>query len=185
MNTMTFTIAKSFGRLQLLSEMGGLRLFYVPIIDGQLSQDGPGACDILIPLEAVGGLWATARAFLYGVESLDENIILRASEGDILIKLYRDKPKGAQGSLTGEEICWMRIVSGRSEEERRRIKLGPRDLLSLELACNAVLVCSASPLAIAEGPGVRSNGSASEDASAPLRLGDSEEGPEPGMQLRN
>jgi len=100
----------------------------------------------LVPLPAVGGLWATARAFLYCVESLDENIIIRDSEGDVLVKLYRDKPKGAQGKLTGEELSWLRIVYGRSEEERRRIKLGPRDLLCIELACNAVLVLSGSPV---------------------------------------
>lgn len=146
MNRMHFSISKSFARLQLTPEPDGLRLEYMPSNNGQLDPEGPGATNILIPLEAVGGLWATARAFLYGVESLDENIIMRAGEGDLLIKLYRDKPKGAQGSLTGEEVCWLRIVSGRSEEERRRLKLGPRDLLSLELACNAVLVLSASPI---------------------------------------
>lgn len=146
MNRMTFTISKSFGRLQLIPEVDGLRLWYVPIVNGQLAADSIGACDLLMPLEAVGGLWATARAFLYGVESLDENIIMRQEEGDILIKLYRDKPKGSQGALSGDEICWLRIVSGRSEEERRRIKLGPRDLLCIELACNAVLTLSASPI---------------------------------------
>ncbi len=146
MEKMHFSIAKSFGRLQLIPEPYGLRLYYLPNVNGELSVDGIGACDVLIPLQAVGGLWATARAFLYGVESLDENIIIRDTEGDVLVKLYRDKPKGAQGKLTGEELSWLRIVSGRSEEERRRIKLGPRDLLSIELACNAVLVLSASPV---------------------------------------
>ena len=143
---MTFSIAKSFGRLQLIPEANGLRMWYVPNANGKLDPEAPGACDILLPIEAVGGLWATARAFLYGVESLDENVIIRHNEGDILVKLYRDKPKGTGGSLTGEEVSWLRIVSGRSEEERRRIKLGPRDLLSLELSCNAVLVLCASPL---------------------------------------
>lgn len=146
MEKMHFTIAKSFGRLQLIPEVNGLRLFYVPNVNGELSPDSLGACDVLIPIQAVGGLWATARAFLYGVESLDENVIIRDSEGDVLVKLYRDKPKGAQGKLTGEEVSWLRVVSGRSEEERRRIKLGPRDLLCIELACNAVLVLSASPI---------------------------------------
>ncbi|MCC6934030.1 MAG: hypothetical protein IT292_12400 [Deltaproteobacteria bacterium] len=146
MEKMMFTVSKSFGRLQLIPEVNGLRLCYVPSVNGELAPESPGACDILVPLEAVGGLWATARAFLYGVESLDENIILHAEEGDILIKLYRDKPKGSQGALSGEEMCWLRIVSGRTEDERRRIKLGPRDLLSIELACNACLVLSASPI---------------------------------------
>lgn len=146
MNRMHFTVAKSFGRLQLIPEPNGLRLYYTPIVNGELAPDAAGACDILIPIQAVGGVWATARAFLYGVESLDENVIIRDSEGDVLVKLYRDKPKGAGGTLTGEEVSWLRIVSGRSEEERRRIKLGPRDLLCIELACNAVLTLSASPL---------------------------------------
>ena len=147
MKTMAFSIEKSFGRLGLVPEPDGLRLLYRPIVNGELVEEGVGACNILIPISHVGGLWATARAFLYAVESLDENIIIRNDEeGDILVKLYRDKPKGAQGNLSGDEVCWLRIVSGRTEEERRRIKLGPRDLLCLELACNAVLVLSASPL---------------------------------------
>lgn len=147
MNTMTFTIAKSFGRLDLVPSASGLRLVYRPIVNGELSDDAPGNCDLMVPIQAIGGVWATTRAFLYAVESLDENVIIHNDEeGDVLIKLYRDKPKGAQGALSGEEVCWLRIVSGRSEEERRRIKLGPRDLLCLELACNAVLTMSASPL---------------------------------------
>lgn len=146
MNNMHFTISKSFGRLQLIPEAVGLRMVYIPNINGELVEDAPGACDISIPIQAVGGIWATARAFLYGVESLDENVILRDDSGDILIKLYRDKPKGSQGALTGEEISWLRIVSGRSEEERRRIKLGPRDLLCIELACTAVLTMSCSTI---------------------------------------
>lgn len=146
MSGMHFTIAKSFGRLQLIPEPIGLRLCYIPSIKGELQPDSLGACDISIPIQAVGGIWATARAFLYGVESLDENVIIRDENGDVLIKLYRDKPKGAQGALTGEEVCWLRIVSGRSEDERRRIKLGPRDLLCMELACGAVLSMSCSPL---------------------------------------
>lgn len=140
----TFLINKSFGRLQLVPESEGLRLFYVPVIDGVDAPDTAGFLDLLIPLDAVGGLWATTKAFLHGVESLDENVILRSAEGseesDILIKLYRDKPRGAHGKLTGEETSWLRIVTGRSEEERRRVKLGPRDLLCLDLSCEAVMV---------------------------------------------
>ncbi len=143
----TFSIVKSFGRLQLIPEAGGLRFCYVAMVDGEEKKDAEGYLNLMIPLDAVGGLWATTRAFLYGVESLDENIILQGDEkseqSDILIKLYRDKPRGQQGKLTGEEVCWLRLVTGRSEEERRRIKLGPRDLLSIELACNAVLAIAA------------------------------------------
>lgn len=146
MNGMHFTIDKSFGRLQLIPEPVGIKMWYIPKINGELATSAPGACEVAIPLQAVGGIWATARAFLYGVESLDENVIIRDDNGDVLIKLYRDKPKGAQGALTGEEVSWLRIVSGRTEEERRRIKLGPRDLLCIELACNAVLSMSCSPL---------------------------------------
>ena len=143
----TFSINKSFGRLQLVPENLGLRLFYVPIIEGVESPDNLGFLNMLIPLDAIGGLWATTRAFLYGVESLDENVILQSgdqdNESDTLIKLYRDKPRGQQGRLSGEETCWLRLVTGRTEEERRRIKLGPRDLLCIELACTSVLsLCS-------------------------------------------
>ena len=140
----SFLINKSFGRLQLIPEANGLRLYYVPIVEGVESFDSPGFLDLVIPLDAIGGLWATTKAFLFGVESLDENVILRGpgdaeEEADILIKLYRDKPRGQHGKLSGEETSWLRIVTGRSEEERRRVKLGPRDLLCLELACSSVL----------------------------------------------
>lgn len=140
----TFSISKSFGRLQLIPESDGLRLFYIPIVNGVETPGAPGSLDMLLPIDAIGGLWATTRAFLYGVESLDENVILQSgaveSESDTLVKLYRDKPRGQQGKLNGEETCWLRIVTGRTEEERRRIKLGPRDLLCLELACNSVMI---------------------------------------------
>jgi hypothetical protein len=143
----TFSINKSFGSLQLVPEAHGLRIFYTPIVEGVEQPASLGFLNLLLPLDAIGGLWATARAFLYGVESLDENVILQGREqtedSDTLVKLYRDKPRGQQGKLSGEETCWLRIVTGRSEEERRRIKLGPRDLLSLELSCNAVLVLAA------------------------------------------
>ncbi len=145
----TFSINKSFGRLQLIPESEGIRLYYIPIIDGADAPDNLGFLDLLIPLEAVGGLWATTRAFLYGVESLDENIILQGAKGsdsDVLIKLYRDKPRGQQGKLSGEEISWLRIVTGRSEEERRRIKLGQRDLLCIELVCHSVMSLSAQAM---------------------------------------
>ncbi len=139
----TFSINKSFGNLQLVPEPEGLRLYYIPVLNGVEAPTNPGFLNLLVPMDAVGGLWATTRAFLYGVESLDENVILQGAtkeaDSDILIKLYRDKPRGQQGRLSGEETCWLRIVTGRSEEERRRIKLGPRDLMSLELACSAVL----------------------------------------------
>lgn len=140
----TFSINKSFGSLQLIPESTGLRIYYTPVVNGVESPEAPGFLNLLVPLDAIGGLWATTRAFLYGVESLDENVILQGrdkeGESDTLIKLYRDKPRGQNGRLSGEETCWLRIVTGRTEEERRRIKLGPRDLLCLELSCNAVLV---------------------------------------------
>ena len=140
----TFSINKSFGRLQLVPEATGLRIYYTPIVNGVESAESLGFLNMLLPLDAIGGLWATTRAFLYGVESLDENVILQGgveeADSDTLIKLYRDKPRGQQGRLSGEETCWLRLVTGRSEEERRRIKLGPRDLLCIELACNSVLV---------------------------------------------
>ena len=143
----TYTISKSFGNLQLVPESGGLRFYYTPLKNGEPQLDSLGFLNLLVPMEAVGGLWATTRAFLYGVESLDENIILQGDAGkgesDILIKLYRDKPRGQHGRLSGEETCWLRLVTGRSEEERRRIKLGPRDLLCIELACSTVLAVAA------------------------------------------
>ena len=143
----TFSISKSFGNLQLIPEMQGLRIFFTPVAEGAEQAGAPGALNLLLPLEAIGGLWATARAFLYGVEALDENVILQGNskeaDSDILVKLYRDKPRGQQGKLSGEETSWLRIVTGRSEEERRRVKLGPRDLLCIELACTSVMSLAA------------------------------------------
>jgi hypothetical protein len=143
----TFTINKSFGTMQLVPEQSGLRILYTPIINGAEDPHALGYLNLLIPIEAIGGLWATTKAFLYGVESLDENVIMQGAgsdqESDILIKLYRDKPKGQQGKLSGEETCWLRLVTGRTEEERRRIKLGPRDLMCIELACQSVVTLSA------------------------------------------
>ena len=143
----TFLINKSFGRLQLVPEVSGLRLVFTPIINGELREDSVGFIDVLIPLDAVGGIWATARAFLYEFESLDENIILTKEGGDdqsdILIKLYRDKPSGDGGQLSGNENTWLRIVTGRTEEERRRVKLGARDLVSIDLACSSVITLAA------------------------------------------
>ena len=152
----TFNISKSFGALQLVPEPNGLRIYYLPIVNGQEAVGAPGSLNMVLPLEAVGGIWATTKAFLYGVESLDENVILQGhheapisaktgeaepeGESDTLFKLYRDKPRGQQGKLNGDETCWLRIVTGRTEEERRRIKLGPRDLMCLELACNSVFI---------------------------------------------
>lgn len=140
---LTFSINKSFGALQLVPQPEGLRLYYVPINNGVEEPNSPGFLNLLLPIDVVGGLWATTRAFLYNVESLDENIVFKGSEidgeSDILIKLYRDKPRGQHGRLSGEETCWLRLVTGRTEEERRRIKLGSRDLLCLELACTCVM----------------------------------------------
>ena len=146
MELLHFDITKSFGRLRLIPTKIGLQMSYYPNVSGEINTESVGTCTIMIPIDKMGDLWTTARAFLYGVESLDTNIVIQRQEGesDVLVKLYRDKPKGAHGTLSGAEVSWLRIVSGRTEEERRRIKLGPRDLLSLELACNAVLVVSTS-----------------------------------------
>jgi hypothetical protein len=138
----SFSISKSFGTLQLIPDPTGLRMNYIPVVNGKLVPDAIGSCEILIPMEAVGGLWATAKAFLFGVESLDENIMLRDELGEVLIKLYRDRPKGAQGSLSGDEMSWLRIVTGKTEADRRRMKLGPRDLICLEIACNTAMTAS-------------------------------------------
>lgn len=145
----TFNINKSFVNFQLVPEDAGLRLVYTPIENNQPEASSIGHIDILLPIDAVGGLWATTKAFLYSVESLDENIILQEKKedgtlNDVLVKLYREKPKGDHGQITGKESCWLRLVNGRSEEERRRLKLGPRDLLCLELACQSVLSLAAS-----------------------------------------
>ena len=143
----SFYINKSFANVELVPNSEGLHLTYHPLNNGAPETDHPGFLDLQLPMQALGGLWATARAFLYAVESLDENVILKADPdnnipNDVLIKLYRDKPKGDQGKISGEENCWLRLVNGRSEDERRRIKLGPRDLLSLELACQTASMFS-------------------------------------------
>ncbi len=145
-----FNICKSFGTLQLVPEPFGLRMVYIPVVDGAEDMYDRGYLDLLLPLDVIGALWATSRAFLYAVESPDENIILEGNaeqkRPDVLIKLHRDPARGENGVLSGQEMCWLRLVSGASEMERRRIKLGPRDLLCIEIACQAV-----STLASVEG----------------------------------
>lgn len=141
----SYIISKSFGRLQLVPESYGLRFVYTPVVNGEHKPDSEGFINVVVPLEAIGRMWTTARAFLYEFESLDENIIVsrkaknKEDASEILLKLYRDKPKGDNGRLNGSENTWLRIVTGRSEEQRRRIKLGARDLLSLDLACSTVV----------------------------------------------
>ncbi|HMO02153.1 MAG TPA: hypothetical protein PKD37_00420 [Oligoflexia bacterium] len=142
-----FILDKGFAKLELVPEASGLRLLCKTnsslSANSEQSEASSIDFDIRLPIEAIGSLWATARAFLYGVEALDENIILEDEDGsDLLIKLYRDRPKGKDGKLTGEELCWLRIVAGRSEDDRRRFKLGMRDLIMIDLACNAVLLLS-------------------------------------------
>lgn len=150
----TFTISKSFGKLQLVPEKRGLRMVYIPInqdgtpnqqvidSEGKVVNKSSSDLDILIPLEGIGGLWSTTRAFLYEFESLDENIIMQGSDKDgspdTLIKLYRDKPQKSKRVSSNDNV-WLRIVTGRAEGQRRRIKLSQKDLLTLELACGAVL----------------------------------------------
>ena len=140
---LVYSIVKSFGTLNLVPSAAGLHLEYLPSHE---AEESGAPLDLLIPLKYISSLWATSRAFLYSLESLDENVILEGlgNEGtDVLIKLYRDKPRGDQGKLSGDENCWLRLVTGRNEEDRRRIKLGPRDLICLELACNTVVIFSA------------------------------------------
>jgi hypothetical protein len=139
----SFQIQKSFGILQLVPEQNGLRMAFFS------DPDSTADIDILLPLESIGGIWTTAKAFMFGVESLDENIILQdgiSQDGgsDILIKLYRDRPLGDGGKLTGDESCWLRIVTGHEEHLRKRIKLNSKDLMTIEIACNAVLAVSSN-----------------------------------------
>lgn len=144
----TYFISKVFGRLQLVPHAEGLRLVYTQIAGEGQTLDPTGNLDLLLPIDAVGGIWSTARAFLMGVDSLDENVILQGEDespdADILIKLYRDKPQGDDGRLSGKETCWLRLVYGANENQRLRIKLGPRDLIALELACAATFTLAAN-----------------------------------------
>lgn len=139
-----FNISKTFANLQLIPEIGGLRLLYIPIVKSEEIVNSIGYLDLVIPLEGVGGILGTALAFLEKKMSLDENVILQGdvtkNEHDILIKLYRDKPHGSDGQLTGVETCWLRVVTGKAEEERRRMLLTPRDLISLIEACRLTAI---------------------------------------------
>lgn len=144
----SFCISKSFGNLQLIPEVGGLRLLYLPIENGNESAELPGYLNLVLPLETVGALLATAIAFYDQKVSLDENVILQPDENSnehpILIKLYRDKPRGPNGQMSGEETCWLRLVTGPTETERRRVLLTPRDLIAWIEACRLTAVLAAS-----------------------------------------
>lgn len=128
----SFSISKSFGNLQLVPEAGGIRLLYTPFENGKELTEGPACLNLVLPLEAIGGLLGAAIAFFEQKECLDENVILWGDDiHDTLIKLYRDKPQGADNRLNGTENCWLRLVTGPTEVERRRIRLLPRDLIAL------------------------------------------------------
>ena len=147
LGAVTFQIAKSFATLQLIPQPSGLRLLFCPIEAGIERTDLPGYTDIVLPLETVGGFLSTAIAFLERKESLDENVILQgggARESDLLFKMYRDKPQGPGGTLSGEETCWFRIVTGAGELNRRRMLLSPRDLICWIEACRLTAVLAAS-----------------------------------------
>jgi hypothetical protein len=134
----SFHIAKSFGSLELAPESQGLELSYRPSSDR--SEAG---LKITVPTSQLGGLWATARAFLMGHEATDENLILKQSNGqEVLIKLYRDRGAPREHSENHESLneqVWLRIVTGKSEEDRRRIRLSQRDLMSIDLACTTAV----------------------------------------------
>jgi hypothetical protein len=145
----TYFVSKVFGRLQMVPQAEGLRLVYTHIAGEGQPPDPTGNLDLLLPIDAIGGIWATARAFLMGVASLDENVILHGDgdespDTDILIKLYRDKPQGDDGRLSGSETCWLRLVYGANENQRIRMLFGPRDLIALELACAATFTLAAN-----------------------------------------
>jgi hypothetical protein len=148
LGAVTFMIAKSFTTLQLVPQPSGLRFLCCPIEAGMERTDVPGYIDIVLPLETIGGFLSTAIAFLERKECLDENIILQGADGsaesDCLFKLYRDKPQGADGKLSGAETCWFRIVTGPAEQDRRRILLSPRDLICLIEACRLTAILAAS-----------------------------------------
>src|SRR5258705_4650476 len=105
----TFTIAKSFGSLQLIPQASGLRLLFCPIEAGRERTDIPGYIDIVLPLEAIGGFLATAIAFFEREGSLAENVILpgvdRTNDRDMLFKLHHDKPSGPGARLSEAHNC--------------------------------------------------------------------------------
>jgi|ERR1039458_4207060 hypothetical protein len=138
----SFHISKLFGNLQLVPEREGLRLLYVPRVGNVEDPNAPGFLDLVLPLELVCGMSATCVAFLYGAQANDENVVLRggpSSEGDMLISLFRDKPRGENDQIAGGEACWLRINTGKLDEEKRLLKMGPRDLLCLEKACEIMV----------------------------------------------
>src|ERR1700749_3367580 len=49
--------------------------------------------------------------------------------------MSREKPQGSDGELNGTETCWLRLVTGITEDHRRRIRMSDRDLLALIEAC--------------------------------------------------
>lgn len=143
----SFLIGKSFGYLQLVPEPGGLRLLYCPVVNGVENTEALGYLDLVLPLEAVGALHATAQAYLEKELSLDENVILQSPderEHATLVKLYRDKPIGENGQLSGKENCWLRLVTGPDLEQKRRILLMPRDLICWVEACRLTGVLAAA-----------------------------------------
>ena len=126
-------IYKSFGKLYLYEKDNSLALEFNPILDGvEAGNSNPLHSLVVIPKQNLPELAVVATCFLKNWESQDYVYTASDRGKEILIKLYKDKTKG------GDEV-WLRIVTGKEEEHRKRIKLTKRDLLALKYVVDLIL----------------------------------------------
>ncbi len=131
---MTFQLVQSFAIIKLYPSSTGIRLIYYPVINGNVGQMGTAFCDLEIPMEAIGDLWATTKTLLQSGEELVHQIPVRDHPYRSLprVTIYRDAPKS---SASRSGACWFHIVDDPKARRIRKIQLSTRDLHSLELAC--------------------------------------------------
>ncbi|MCS6961974.1 MAG: hypothetical protein NZT61_05685 [Deltaproteobacteria bacterium] len=134
MDKVVFFIQKSFGKVCLYKDKEGLLLEFIPIVDGEEKDSSdPNYCLIKIEKAYLGEFLVVCRCFLSGFETPDFTYAKNlSSEEEIIVRLYRDKQKNV-------DECWLRLVTGKTEDKRKRIKLTKRDLVCLQTALETIL----------------------------------------------
>lgn len=134
MSKVVYTIQKSFGRVKLYENDDNLVIEFAPLVDGKETETtDPNYCKIEIEKCYLGEFLVTCRCFLHGIESSDFLFVRnRDSEDEVVVRLYKDRQKN-------EEECWLRLVTGKTEEKRKRIRLTKRDLVCISTALEGII----------------------------------------------
>lgn len=134
MSKVVYQIQKSFGKVKLYEKDDNLVIEFIPILDGkETDSSDPNYCMIQIDKPYLGEFLVTCRCFLHGIESSDFVFVRnRDADDEVVVRLYKDRQKN-------EEECWLRLVTGKTEEKRKRIRLTKRDLVCISTALEAII----------------------------------------------